>query len=305
MTLKLAEYGGDAPPAVDPQAAEALENTKPKFRLFDLDDLASLPEPEWLVDGICPANSVTTLYGPSGIGKSFLILDWALCIAAGISWHGRPVKEGTVVYVVAEGLDGFYQRVEAWLHNHPDVDRRKVRRNFRALPRAVHFFDEQHAAALENTLDELENVQLIVIDTLDRAFAGMGNENSAQDVGHFIRVCDKLKRLSGGTVMVVHHTGKDGKVERGGVGLRGNSDCVLAFKPQQGNLVLFNDKQKNAAEFKPIAMMLRQCAQSAVIDPIQIVVSAGPSNYGVREQSPFVAAANAGGSMYQSAGPFF
>jgi RecA-family ATPase len=295
VSLKLADYAGDTPPtAEDPQAREALEKTKPKFRTFDLDDLASLPEPEWLIEGVAPAHSVTTLYGPSGIGKSFLILDWALCIAAGLSWGGRPVKEGSVLYVVAEGLDGFYQRVEAWMHTHPDADRRKVRKNFRAIPRAVHFFDDEHVAAIRNTVEDFENLQLVVIDTLDRAFAGMGNENSAQDVGRFISVCDQLKRLSGATVLVVHHTGKDGKVERGGVGLRGNSDCVLAFKPHQGSLVLFCDKQKNSAEFKPIAMSLRQAAQSAVLDQVALVVSSGKSTYGVREQnsSPFAATAS-------------
>lgn len=299
MTLKLAEFAAEVPPPADPQAQEALQNTKPKFRLFDIDDLASLPEPEWLVEGVVPARSVTTLYGPSGIGKSFLILDWALSVAAGISWAGRPVKEGSVLYIVAEGLDGFYQRVEAWLHTHPDADRRKVRRNFHAIPRAVHFFDEQHVTAIENTVEDVEDCRLVVIDTLDRAFAGMGNENSAQDVGHFIRVCDKLKRKSGGTVMVVHHTGKDGKVERGGVGLRGNSDCVLAFKPHQGSLVLFCDKQKNSADFKPIAMSMRQAVQSAVLETVQVVVGTPSSNYGVRE--PFKAV----GAPFQGAGPFF
>ena len=299
MTLKLAEYGADTPSHVDPEAAEALANTKPRFRLYDIDDLAALPEPEWLIDGISPSRAVTTLYGPSGIGKSFLILDWALSVAAGVSWNGHSVKEGQVIYIVAEGLDGFYQRVEAWLHMHPDADRRKVRRNFRALPKAVLFFDETHVDAILNTVEDVDDLQLVVVDTLDRAFAGMGNENSAQDIGRFVRVCDDIKNRANTSVLVVHHSGKDGKTERGGVGIRANSDCVLAFKPYQGNLVLFCDKQKNAPEFKPIAMGLKPAASSAVLEMRNAVISAGNSTYGVREQwTPPSAFAS-------TSGPFF
>src|SRR2546422_8198989 len=41
----------------------------------------------------------TTLFRSSGGGKTFVSLDWALCIATGKPWRGRAVKRGPVVYV--------------------------------------------------------------------------------------------------------------------------------------------------------------------------------------------------------------
>ncbi|MGK3687187.1 AAA family ATPase, partial [Escherichia coli] len=39
--------------------------------------------------------------------------------------------------------------------------------------------------------------------------AGGNDENDSRDMGAFIRGCDELKRRTGATVLVVHHSGKD------------------------------------------------------------------------------------------------
>lgn len=49
---------------------------------------------------------------------------------------------------------------------------------------------------------------MIILDTLARCFGG-NDENDARDMGAFIRGCDELKRRTGATVLVVHHSGKD------------------------------------------------------------------------------------------------
>ena len=43
------------------------------------------------------------LYGPTGIGKTFLALDWAMSICSGQPWFGQEVRKGQVLYVLAEG----------------------------------------------------------------------------------------------------------------------------------------------------------------------------------------------------------
>lgn len=76
--------------------------------------------------------------------------------------------------------------------------------------------------------DELqEPVRLVVIDTLARSFAG--DENSAAEMGAFVRSCDRIRAATGATVLVIHHSGKDAeKGARGSSALR--AACDFEFK---------------------------------------------------------------------------
>ena len=62
-------------------------------------------------------------YWPDGNGGQYrplaiasFALDWALCIAAGATWHGQQTEPGAVVYIAAEGVTGLYRRIQAWTH---------------------------------------------------------------------------------------------------------------------------------------------------------------------------------------------
>src|SRR5687768_9638876 len=63
------------------------------------------------------AGAQGVIYGPSGEGKSFVALDWALSVATGRDWQGHATKKGTVLYVVAEGGRGIKKRIAAWKQN--------------------------------------------------------------------------------------------------------------------------------------------------------------------------------------------
>ena len=50
---------------------------------------------------------------------SFVALDWALSIAAGLPWNGQPVEQGSVIYVAAEAGRALVQlRAAAWADVH-------------------------------------------------------------------------------------------------------------------------------------------------------------------------------------------
>src|SRR6476620_11187022 len=83
--------------------------------LYTVAQLLAMPDPQWLVNGVLPESGLAVVYGPSGVGKSFVALDLALSIATGRDWNAHKVEAGTVVYVAAEGSVGVQQRVRAWL----------------------------------------------------------------------------------------------------------------------------------------------------------------------------------------------
>ena len=68
-----------------------------KYQFFSIDQLARLPKPEWLIDGIIGKGQLAILTGDPGVGKTFLGLDMALSVASGKAWQDRKVREGSIL----------------------------------------------------------------------------------------------------------------------------------------------------------------------------------------------------------------
>ncbi len=72
----------------------------------------------WLVKGLLGSGEASATYGVAGSGKSALIEDMGLHIAAGEPWHGRPVQSGAVMYVALERFDLVKRRSAAFRIKH-------------------------------------------------------------------------------------------------------------------------------------------------------------------------------------------
>jgi len=249
-------------PAADTAAPRA---AAPIYELLDVAGIAQIPPPSWLVEGMIPASAFSVLYGPSNAGKSFLGLDFALCIATGLPWWGRETEQGTVVYIAAEGVGGLAHRNAAWqieralALGEPDgLDR------LRFLPEAPNLLDHGDVDRVRRTLEPITDLKAIVIDTMARCMIG-GDENSARDVGVFVNAVDTIRADHGAAGLVVHHTGKDGENERGSSALRGAADAMMKLVPDGASLRLECDKAKDAAKFDPWSLHLAEVGESCVI----------------------------------------
>ena len=78
-----------------------------------LRDINFMP-PQFLIEGIIPLQCFSAVVGPSYSFKTFIALDMALSVAAGLPFHGMDVKQGTVIYVNGEGRHGIMMRINAW-----------------------------------------------------------------------------------------------------------------------------------------------------------------------------------------------
>ncbi|WP_257127813.1 helicase RepA family protein [Burkholderia sp. MSMB2157WGS] len=189
------------------------------YRLQTANDLMNAPAQRWLVRGVIPAQGTVAMYGPSGSGKSFLVLDLCAAIAGGEDWFGYRVTPAPVIYIALEGEAGLSKRAKAW-----------SARNHRPLPEGLHFvtqpFDVRNLADVSDLLEAVQaggGAGLLVIDTLNRAASG-ADENSSKDMGEIISKLKILQDSIGGAVLVVHHTGKDAAK-----GLRGHSSLFAAL----------------------------------------------------------------------------
>lgn len=207
------------------EALESLLNapmTPPmRYRLQTADELMNAPPLGYLIEHVLPKEGVAALFGPTGCGKSFLVLDMCVAIAAGKSdWFGQRVTAAPVLYCALEGERGIGKRLKAWATHHGQH-----------LPTALRFvtqpLDLRNACDVDDLATAILAVGggsgLLVIDTLNRAAPG-ADENASADMGELIEACQELRRRIGGTVMLVHHTGKDGTK-----GLRGHSSLHAAL----------------------------------------------------------------------------
>jgi hypothetical protein len=80
--------------------APARGAAKPRYRFTVLtdEDIEEQPDPDWLVEGVLPARSLSLLYGAPASGKTFTPLSLGYAVATASAWAGRATTAGAVVY---------------------------------------------------------------------------------------------------------------------------------------------------------------------------------------------------------------
>lgn len=217
-----------------------------------------MPPPDYLIENILPEQCFAVLFSAPAVGKTFLALDWALHVGSGTPWCGLNVKQASVVYIIAEGQGSFGTRVTAWRRDKRIV--KGVSLNVPIWRREVelaHVGFPQHPEAFWSLFSTLTpRPRLIVVDTLARCMPGK-DENSAQDMGAFIKGVDVL-RATGAAVLVLHHEGHLPKRERGSSALRGAADELMRLERDgETDLVLSCIKHREGDEWTPVRLRKR------------------------------------------------
>lgn len=218
---------------------------------MDLDEIAAMPKPKWLIADLVPAGKAGFISGPSNVGKSFLGLDWALQVAA--------YEERKALFLAGEGVDGFGTRIEAWLkfHDCDDEERQAVRENLRVRKGVVDLF--AGGTAYEDLLAQVRGAGIVVIDTLSRA-RGEAEENSNTDMGVIMRRIDEIKSIvaeAGGSVVVIAHTAKaQGSGIRGAGVTLADQDFDWRLEPKEGKIRVTNEKSRDSAKGEGFDLVL-------------------------------------------------
>jgi hypothetical protein len=256
--------------------------------LVPADEFSSQPSPiSWLVKRWVQEQALVMVHGPSGGGKTFVVLDWCLRIASATpEWCGNKVKSGNVVYLAGEGHHGLRGRIAAWKHHHSAGK--------------LSMWLSKHGCDLNTPVGYLKVIEhvrmlpdppkVIVVDTLHRFLAG--DENSAQDAKTMLDACSNLMLEFNCSVILVHHTGVSEEAQhraRGSSAWRGALDIEISVIPSGPNqpLQLVQRKSKDAEIASPIFMDLQQITIPRWYDednqpvtsavPIQVSAPAAPS----------------------------
>jgi hypothetical protein len=205
---------------------------------------------KWIIKNWVPDFGVTMVYGESGSGKTFITLDMACHIAAGLDWHGHRTKSGIVIYMAGEGNYGLRQRVAAWCKSH-GIDSLD---NLLISNKAIDMDSPAAAAQIINAVRELttEDAAMIFVDTVNNHM--MGDENSSQDTRNMLNAVQIVGRALNAGMCLNHHVGVAAEAKhraRGSSAWKASLDSQILIAKKDGIIEVNCTKMKDTEEPQP------------------------------------------------------
>ena len=200
------------------------------------------------------------LGGPANVGKTWVALDQARAVAAGVEWLGRfATTQGTVLFVDEEShLPGVMARARMLEQGNPlGAD----------LP--LHFavgwgirLDSRSVERLDRLLTEYRP-SLVIFDSLTRVHGA--DENHAGQMADVFGNAKALMRHHGAAFLFTDHVRKRGLINEPEEMLRGSTekrawpDCILSVEPDgrdPSSLVVRHTKARHGRKLDPFVVKI-------------------------------------------------
>jgi hypothetical protein len=196
--------------------------------------IMDMPDVEWLIPNLLPVRSLGMVFGVSGTFKSFWALDKSIDVA----------QKKNVLYIVAEGEAGTKTRLKAHEHHF-----KKSTERLSYCLGAVSLFSDVDMTSFKREAAR-HKPELIVVDTFAMC-TGDADENNTRDMKTIVDGCQRMIAELGCSVLVVHHTNKAGKEERGNASFRNACDTVIRLSLLDDVIKVEHQKSKDKAMPKP------------------------------------------------------
>jgi len=253
LTLTQAQYDRLRRLWQEDDARQARAAEAKACRLFTLEDGLRRQYPPWEIDGIVRQGSHLFLYGQTSVGKTYVAVDIVMAKVTGVTFQGKVLRPGPVVYIAAEDSISVIHRARAWLTHHE-----------RSLAHPLHFWDQPisffNRKEVEEFLNELRTLpqrpSMIVLDNLARCFAG-GDENQTKDMQTVCANIQWLQRETGCTFITIHHKDKQGRNYRGSGVILDQADAATEVSNADGLISLTCQKQRQGPPFEEMQFSLQ------------------------------------------------
>ena len=170
------------------------------------DDFIASPPPlaEPIIDGVLRRRHKMLVSGPSKAGKSYLLMELALAVAAGRDWLGWSCHQGRALYINLE--------LDAASCKHRFADLCKAL-DYRPMKGALDVWNLRgKSAPLSEIAPKLirrcrdRSYAVIIIDPIYKVITG--DENTAADMSRFCNFFDFIADRTGAAIVVCHHHSK-------------------------------------------------------------------------------------------------
>ena len=239
-------------------AIEALQKTralvKPlslqRFRVYSAADALAPREPmAYVIERLLTAGSVSLLVGDGGSGKTFALLDMAVCVAIGKDWLDFETNQTPVLVVDEEsGRARMAERLSRTLEGHFGDEETPV---FYVSLANTNLYEPDDANMLHLTIKK-HGAGLVIIDALADVMPG-GDENAVRDVQPVFIQLRKIADDTNAAIIVIHHSNKAGGF-RGSTAMKGAVDLMLLMEAEDG---LLSFRSEKARDIEPITFGAR------------------------------------------------
>jgi hypothetical protein len=247
-------------------AQETAQDAPPAWKIQTAAEfVADFVAPEYLIDGVVQRGRLYTLTGPTGTGKTGVMLYAATAIATGSQFCGLDTEPGDVLFLAGENPDDVRARVIATLEANR-IEAAGLRLHFVAGTFSI----RQDMAKLRRAAAGLPNLVMVVVDTLAAYFDG-DDDNSNAQILDFARVVRTLTTWPGKpTVIMPSHPVKDVRktnlVPRGGGALLNEVDGNLSLWKEDDAVTLHWQGKHRGPDFDPLTLELERWESPALHD---------------------------------------
>jgi AAA domain-containing protein len=244
---------------------------EPAWRLAD-----GAAELRWLITDLWSHEAVGIVGGEPKCCKSFLALDLAVAVAAGVRCLRRFAvpDPGRVLLYAAEDSPAVVRRRLEGIAAAAGVDLADLDIQVITAP-SLRLDFETDRRSLADTVASLKP-RLLILDPFVRLHRI--DENASGEVAPLLAYLRELQRRYGLAVLVVHHAKKGGGRTRAGQALRGSSEFHAwgdsnLYLRREGDHLTLTIEHRAAASPKPMRIELAQAGEAlalAVVDRSEV-----------------------------------
>lgn len=205
-----------------------------KFKVVTATELLSRPAQEWFIKGVLPQAAVVAIYGASGSGKSFVLIQMLGNITRGLQWRGKRTKKARAIYIAAEGAGGVGKRLQAYAQ-HQNMVIGELEEGLGVITDAPNLLDKGDVSEIVKAVAAAGGADIIAFDTMAQSTPG-ANENTSEDMGLALANAKAIHQATGATIIFVAHSGKDAsRGIRGWSGIKGALDAEIEITRNEDN----------------------------------------------------------------------
>ena len=228
-------------------------------------DCMKIEPKKYILHDLIEVGTITLISGKEKIGKTYVLMNMALCMAAKQDWLGRKTMEDVDGSILWCNLDmsrslGMYRIREVAHGIHMDFDQTNpdLFANFHLVDSktfsdagldSLEFFGNSNAVQALREFIVKNNIVICFIDNLVQ-IEGDAEENKANDIRKVFSKIKQLRDETGCAFVVIHHTIKDGGRGRGSSDIFAETDLNLNLNRDSNNpslLLLDGDGFRNTA----------------------------------------------------------
>lgn len=178
--------------------------------------------PRWLVEDIWLDEAVGVIGGEPKACKTFMALELAVAVSSGRPFlrHYAVENPGLVLLYAAEDKPRAIRKRLSVIAGASGIDLADCSIQVITVP-SLKIDDDYHRTELTDTVKTIKP-RLLILDPFIRLHRK--DENAAGEIGPLLAYLRALQKVSGASVVVVHHARKRAGRERTGQSLRGSSE---------------------------------------------------------------------------------